>query len=175
MATTYENGAPVASRPHIPGYGIPETDEGMLPWSHVTERLARAAHYWVDTVDSDGAPHATPIWGAFVDGSLYFEGSPGTRRGRNLADNPNVVVHLEDGWEPVIIEGTAEEVKDPPRDLAGKLVEDMAAKYEERWDYRPSPDQWKEGGLYRVRPRVVFAWTQFPKDCTRFTFAPDSL
>ena len=171
MARTYENGAPVASRPHIPGYGIPETEEGLLPWSHVTEQLTNAAHYWVDTTGPNGEPHATPIWGAFVDGTLYFEGGPGTRRGRNLAANPRVAVHLESGWSPVMVEGTAEEIKDPPPELANKLVESMAAKYEP-YNYRPEPDQWKEGGLYAVRPRVVFAWTEFSKDPTRFTFPP---
>ena len=35
-----------SSRPHIPGYGIPEKKEGLLPWFHVTERMAQAMHYW---------------------------------------------------------------------------------------------------------------------------------
>ena len=29
-------GGPTASRPHIPGYGIPKGKTGLLPWRHVT-------------------------------------------------------------------------------------------------------------------------------------------
>ena len=48
-----------------------------------------------------------PAWGAWVDGALYFDGSPETRRGRNLAQNSSIVVHLESGDEVVILEGEA--------------------------------------------------------------------
>lgn len=160
---------PVPSRPHIPGYGIPESEEGVLPWAHVTERLRSARTYWVATAGPDGRPHSTPIWGGFVDGTLFFEGSPHTRRGRNLAANPAVVVHLESGDDVVIVEGTVQEIKGPDPSLAGRLVEDFAAKYE-ALGYRPSADQWNEGGLYAVQPQTVFAWTRFPQDATRFRF-----
>ena len=33
---------PRPSRPHIPGYGIPKTVEGTLPWSHVVNRMLSA-------------------------------------------------------------------------------------------------------------------------------------
>ncbi len=69
------------SRPRAPGYGIPEHREGLLSWEHVTQRLAAARHYWIDTADRRGHVHATPIWGALVDGILYVEGEPETRRG----------------------------------------------------------------------------------------------
>src|SRR5579884_2390097 len=54
---------PSASRPDIPGYGVPEGDEGVLPWSHVVARLAEARNYWVATVGANGRPHAVPVWG----------------------------------------------------------------------------------------------------------------
>jgi len=44
-----------------------------------------------------------------------------------------------------------------------------AAKYT-AFNYAPSHDTWKRSGLYVVRPRVVFAWTKFPKDATRWNF-----
>ena len=37
----------------------------------------------------------------------------GPRKGRNLAENPNVAVHLESGDDVVILEGVAEVVTDP--------------------------------------------------------------
>jgi hypothetical protein len=38
---------PRASRPTKPqGYGVPETDEGLLDWGWAVERLEPALNYW---------------------------------------------------------------------------------------------------------------------------------
>src|SRR5579884_3835634 len=86
---TMNTDTPLIARPDAEGYGIPDHSEGLLSWDHVLQRLAAARHYWVDTADRAGRVHATPIWGAVVDGTLYVEGGPGTRRGRNIAQNPD--------------------------------------------------------------------------------------
>ena len=96
---------PKPSRPHIPDYGIPNDDDGMLPWSHVVQRMQDAVNYWISTANNDGQPHATPVWGVWFEGKFYFDGSPKTRRGRDLAGNPLVSIHLEDGTAAVILEG----------------------------------------------------------------------
>ena len=170
-----EQHAPVGAvrdRAQMPtGYGVPQSDEGLLPWSWAQERLEGALLYWVMTVRPDGRPHATPIWGVWVDDRYYFEGGPDTRRGRNLAANPAVGVHLERGDDVVIIEGTAEEIKGPDPALAATLVEAFGAKYEPTHNYRPDPTGWDAGGLYVVRPHVVLAWGEFPKTVTRWQFA----
>lgn len=160
---------PATARPYAPGYGIPESSDNLVSWERVMERLAAARNYWVDTADREGRVHATPIWGGVVDGTLYVEGGPGTRRGRNIAENPNVVVHLESGDQVVIVEGTAEQIVPPDPALAETLVKTLDGKYGAS-DYHPQADQWNEGGLYAIRPRKAFAWTQFPSDATRFTF-----
>ncbi len=108
---------PEASRSHVPGYGIPESQEGLLPWSHVHERLERARIYWVCTAGTDGRPHAIPIWGAWTDQQVFFEGGPRTRWARNLATNPRVAMHLESGEDVVIVEGVAEQIFRPDRAL----------------------------------------------------------
>ena len=33
---------PRGDRPHVPGYGIPESVDGILPWSWARERLEAA-------------------------------------------------------------------------------------------------------------------------------------
>lgn len=162
--------APSAELPHLPeGYGLPTTTEGLLPWSHARERLERARNYWVATTRPDGRPHVSPIWGVWVDETFYCDGSPATRRGRNIAANPAVAVHLESGDDVVIVEGLAAQVAAPDPALAARLAAAYGAKYAP--DYQPGPDQWKEGGLYAVRPRVALAWSHFPADATRFVFA----
>ena len=107
---------PRAGRPTMPeGYGVPDTEEGVLDWSWAEERLEQALNYWFATTRPDGRPHAMPAWAVWLDGTVYFEGSPLTRRARNIAENPAVVVHLESGDDVVILEGEAHEVGKPER------------------------------------------------------------
>ena len=153
---------PRVGRPHIPGYGVPETLKGVLPWSHVEERLEASRNYWVATAGPDGEPHATAVWGVFVDGSLHFGGGPNTLWSRNLAANPRVNVHLENGDDVVIIEGTVDRITDAT-DPAMTRIDDA---YEAKYKMRHGPPIWV------LRPRVAFAWTEFPKTTTRWRF-PD--
>ncbi len=158
------------SRPIMPnGYGVPETTEGTLPWSVAEERLQAARNYWIGSVRPNGRPHAMPVWGVWVDGKLYFDGSPETRRSRNIAANPAVVVHLESGDQVVIVEGNAYAAGKPEPELAKRLAQAYAAKYAAS-GYEPKPDSWDQGGLYVVHPQTVFAWTKFPSDSTRWQF-----
>jgi nitroimidazol reductase NimA-like FMN-containing flavoprotein (pyridoxamine 5'-phosphate oxidase superfamily) len=65
----------------------------MLPRSHVEERMSGTRDYWVATV----RPHAVPVWGVWLDGTFHFGGGRRTRKARNLAANPHLMVHLESG------------------------------------------------------------------------------
>ena len=153
------------SRPVADGYGIPDSEEGILELDAVRERLATAQNYWIASASAAGQPHAVPVWGAFVDDVLYFGGGPRTTR--NLKANPHVSVHLESGTEVVILEGPVETVDDPDPALSQAIDEQYAAKY----DWRPS----SEGsdpvgkGWFRLDPTRIIAWTQFPADMTRWT------
>ncbi len=153
------------SRPHIPGYGISESEEGMLSWSHVGERMESARNYWVGTTRPDGRPHAVPVWGVWVDGTFYFGGGLHTRKARNLEVNPALVEHLEDGDAVVIIEGTA--VKFTQENIDPSLLERIDGAYEAKYGMRHGTPLW---GL---QPRVAFAWTDFLKDATRWLFDED--
>ena len=65
---------PRATRPHIPGYGIPDDDRGTLPWSWARQQLEQALVYWVASVKPDRHAHLMPTWGAWVNDRFYFEG-----------------------------------------------------------------------------------------------------
>jgi nitroimidazol reductase NimA-like FMN-containing flavoprotein (pyridoxamine 5'-phosphate oxidase superfamily) len=172
MTTPSTLGQPAIDRPIMPkDYGVPPTDEGLLPWSHARERLEHARNYWVVTVRPDGRPHVVPIWGAWLGDKFYFDGSPETRHIRNLTANPGMAVHLENGEDVVIVEGTAAAIAAPDPALATDLVQSYSTKYAP--NYEPTSDQWDQGGLYVVHPRVVLAWTRFPHDTTRFIFAAE--
>ncbi len=132
----------------------------MLPWSWVVERLAGARSYWVCTTRADGRPHAAPVWGVWLDDAVLFGTNPSSAKGRNLARNPAAVVHLESGDEVVILEGHVE---------AARLDDRLADVYEEKYDYRPGPD---DGTWHRLAPARALAWleAQYPRTATRFDF-----
>lgn len=158
----------VTDRPHTPGpdYGVPKSKKGLLPWAHVSERMATAKVYWVSTVSPDGRPHATPVDGIWLDDQLYFGGSPVTRRNRNLATNSAVCVHLESGQDVVILHGDAEELRMVDHALAVRLSEASNQKY----GYGQTPESYEvnKGGLFVFRPRLVYAWKEMLKDITRW-------
>lgn len=54
---------PTPSRPHMPGYGLPNGSEGLMPWSWAEERLQGSHNYWLATVRPDGRPHLMVIGG----------------------------------------------------------------------------------------------------------------
>ena len=161
---------PHSDRPHIPGYGVPETQEGMLSWDWAVDRLQSAIHYWISTTRPDGRPHVAPVWAVWVDGMIVFESGSNSRRSRNIAANPAAAVHIESGDDIVIVEGVAEAIGGPDPDLEAKLIDAFASKYG-RYDYEYDPANWQNGGLYLVRPRKVLAWGRFDiQDATRWTF-----
>jgi hypothetical protein len=130
----------------------------------VVEHLARAHNYWLATTRPDGRPHATPVWGAWVDDAFYFDGIWTARWARNLATNPAATVHLEGGADVVILEGTVEDVVPEP-EIAARIVAAYVAKYGAD---APIPQAAK--GMYRLRPRAARAWSRFPDDATRWDF-----
>jgi Pyridoxamine 5'-phosphate oxidase len=138
------------------GYGISADEEGMVDWAWAEERLEASRNYWIVTAGADGEPAAAPVWGVWVDGAVYFGTSPRSRKGRNLARDARVVIHLESGDEVVILHGEAEIVE------VGDSVLDA---YEAKYAYRPAGPQ-----LYRLRPTRALAWTEveYPKTATRF-------
>jgi hypothetical protein len=159
---------PRADRPHVPGYGIPTSTDGILAWSWAVERLERSIVYWLATAGADGAPHLIPIWGAWVDGRWYVEGGP-TRWQRNLRENPQLAIHIEAGKEVVIVEGSANELVAPAAPLSDAILAGYE-KYKTAADYEASADNWTDGGLWELRPSKAFAWSTFPADMTRFRF-----
>lgn len=163
-----------SDRPVMPeGYGVPETDEGLLEWSRVEARLVASAQYWMATTRADGRPHVVPRWGVWVDGRFWYDGSPATIHVRNLGAEGPCTLHLEDGWQAVIVEGISAVAAPPGLEMGERLAAAFAAKYAER-GYTPEADAWEgpdSGGLRVLSPTKALAWFDFPGDVTRFRFA----
>lgn len=160
---------PKADRPAMsPDYGLLDaaSGSGLLPWSWVEERMSRSRNYWIGTTRPDGRPHVMPVWGIWLDGTFYFGTSRRAQKARNLAQSPELVVHLESGDEAVILEGVAEEVTD-----LGVLTR-YADAYQAKYQFRPDPND-AAGLTLALRPRVAFAWLEsdFVGSATRWRFA----
>ena len=72
-------------------------------------------------------------------------------------------VHLESATEVVIVDGYFSMAND----LTPESFAQVRASYLSRYQsYQPEAAD----GLFMVKPRHVLAWTQFPRDVTRFDF-----
>src|SRR5262249_20073580 len=140
MTNTNLRREPVRGRPRLPeGYGVPAAEDGMLDWSWAVQQLERARNYWFSTTRPEGRRHAMPAWAVWLDDALYFDGSPETRRARNLAVNPALVVHLESGDDVVVLEGRGVAANRPDPAFAARLAAGFEAKYGQSHDYHPAP------------------------------------
>jgi hypothetical protein len=147
------------------GYGFPNDPDRLLPWSHAHDRLEEARYYWLTTSRADGRPHATPLWGAWIDQALFLDGSPTTRWARNIAANPSACIHLESGSNAVILEGVVDEVVTEEM-LGARIVDGWMRKYG-RLEPKPAVS-----GMFRFRPHTARAWsTETLEDGTRWRFA----
>jgi nitroimidazol reductase NimA-like FMN-containing flavoprotein (pyridoxamine 5'-phosphate oxidase superfamily) len=169
MPMTTRNPAPRIDRPRIPrGYGVPRSAQGLLTWEHVEQRLTDAKVYWIATVADGERPRVRPVDGLYLEGAVYVGGSPETRWVRDIEANPNVSIHLDGGYDVVILEGVIRQER-PDAELARRLAAASNAKYPE---YGTKPSDYEGPGVRAVRPRLAFAWKAFPKDATRFRFEP---
>jgi len=135
----------------------------MLEWRWADQRLSASRNYWVASTSPDGRPSVSPVWGVWVDGAVYFGTNSQSRKARNLERDPRVVIHLESGDDVVILHGEVEKFV---------LTDAIADAYNEKYDYRPNPEETTVEGWYRLRPSRALAWLErdYPKTATRFDF-----
>ena len=160
---------PRAARPKFaPGYGVPKTTKELKTWAWFGEQFEKSRNYWIGSTKPDGAPHAAPVWGLWIDGAFYFSTDRASRKGKNLARDPLVVVHLESGDEVCILEGTVAEVKSQP--VLKKFVMAYAKKYAMKEE--DLVEVVKTGVVYTVIPSAAFAWLEkdFVTSVTRWSF-----
>ncbi|MEX2080227.1 MAG: pyridoxamine 5'-phosphate oxidase family protein [Dehalococcoidia bacterium] len=146
---------PRISRPAmVPGYGLPtELPDHIPPWPKVESELEGARNYWVCTVSPGGRAHAMPVWGVWFDGALLFSTDPESRKARNIAANPEVVIHLESGDDVVILEGRLEGTQ------ATALPVAVFDAYEKKYGIRPDETD-ANGGWYRLALKKALTWEE---------------
>ena len=164
--------------------GLPPVD-----WDEVVTKLdagsapAPDAHNarttWLSTVNEDGSPHVTAVGAVWLDGSYWFQTSPGTRKGRNVARDPRCSLAVSIRDADVVVEGDAERVTDA----------DVVARVAQAWadgGWPAEPDETGSGitapfnapglgpppwSVYRLRPRsATVVLGVEPGGLTRFRF-----
>jgi Pyridoxamine 5'-phosphate oxidase len=135
-----------------------------LEWDAVRGQLERAERYWIATTRADGRPHVVPVDGIWVEDLWYYGGSEKALHQRAVSANPKVVMHLEDAMRVVIVEGEVR-MTTPSAPVATRL----ATASREKYGYAPSVADYRRG-VQTLFPKLVLAWTEFPKDATRFRF-----
>ena len=156
----------------MPGYGIvgPDEGSGLLPWSWADERLTLSDDYWLATVWPDDRPHVTPVWGVWHNASLWFSCSLGSRKARNLVDNPRATATTDDARNPVVVEGQVDRIAD--LDAIGDFLARSNAKYDTAYEIDfldPAIN-----GTFCLRPASAFGLVEsdFTGSPTRWEFAP---
>ena len=156
---------PKAERPFMPGYGISEESEGILPWSWAEERLSSSRNYYLATTRPDARPHVMAVWGVLFGARYYFSTGEGSQKARNLRTNPECVVATDVLTEAVILEGRVKKATGP------KILQEFARVYKQKYDWEMDPNG---GDIYVLQPAKVFAFKEgaddFAQTATRWTF-----
>lgn len=159
--------SPTRIRPTFPKeWRVPDIPSKWITWEHASGKLEREETYWVATTREDGRPHSVPVSGIWLDSAFYFETEPGAVKTRNLQHNPNIVVHVQDGDDTVIVEGSAAIERRPA------LLTKLRKQYQSKYDYSPT---WSGPGaqfVFRVEPKVILAWKspRIHRTMVRFVF-----
>ena len=170
MPVKTKNKPPKTTRPHMPGYGLPKSKKGLLPWKWAETRLKKSRQFWIATTRPDGRPHVMVIWALWLAGKLYFSTGKTSRKARNLASNPNCTMCTDDSAEAVILEGVVEHEQDL------ETIREFLRLYEKKYKFDMSSGaddflKLKEP-LFYLRPTVGFAlWEKkFSTSATRWLF-----
>lgn len=143
-------------RPNMPDYGITDEEtDGMLTWDWLDQQMAQSRNYWVCTTRADGRPHAVPVWGVWLNDTLYFGTSPTSVKGRNIARYNNVVVHLESGDDTVIIEGKLVET-----DKTSAHRRTIFQAYHKKYNHNPADDDTDGSIWYELQPDKIMTWLE---------------
>ena len=162
---------PKASHPHWPDavQNASKDLSGLKPWSWALERLNKSHNYWISTTRPSGQPHLMIVWGIWWQDAFWFSTGPRTRKAKNMAADPHVVIGTEKADEAVILEGTAEEIKD--RGVWKQLAQIYNGKY--GGDVEPLLMA-SQGCVFRVKPQIAFGQDEhtenFTESVTRWQF-----
>ncbi len=154
---------PRAERPHMPGYGITASADGMLPWSWAEERLNASRIFWLTTITPKGEPHVMPIWGIWAEGKFYFSTGTTSVKARNLAANARCVITNDNADQAMILHGDARRFENKAR------IAKLSKIYKAKYDFPLDP---RMGTVFELTPTLAFGQPHddYAKSATRWRF-----
>ena len=120
-------------------------DLDPIPWSRALEALESTEPQtntpFLATTRPDGRPHVAALGALWDSGKVYFVSGPGTRKSKNLAENPECSVAMSLKGIDLVIEGRAERVTDD------ETLHRLAKRY--------GDDGWPAGSRMRPSPTTT--------------------
>ena len=155
-----------------------------IPWSRALAALETGSQRnetsFLATTRPDGRPHLAGVGAVWEEGKVYFVSGDGTRKSRNVAENPSCAISISLPGIDLVIEGEAQRVMDDEtlQRLAKRYAEGgWPARVEDgafTYDYSaPSagPPPWK---LYAIAPTTIYGvLAAEPGGATRWRFDGD--
>lgn len=114
----------------------------------IERRLQTEQNLWLATVRPGGSPHLVPIWFAWVAGKIYLCTGADSVKVRNLMQNPHVSIALEDGNQPIVIEGLAKPI--------GTVPKPVIEAFKKKFDWNISTDD-EYNQVVEIEPRRIRA------------------
>ena len=117
-------------------YGVPTDTADALPWTWAEQRLVANRNYWVVTATVSARPHAMPVWGVWLPerDRFWFSCSPNSRKARNITENPQCAVTVDDTVECISVEGRARIVDPAARADANEVNQAITRYVSKYWD-----------------------------------------
>jgi nitroimidazol reductase NimA-like FMN-containing flavoprotein (pyridoxamine 5'-phosphate oxidase superfamily) len=129
---------------------------GEIPWRSIDVRLRALREVWIATTSPNGRPDAVPVWFWWDGETIFFTCASRSWKARNIAHQPEVVIHNGDGADAIILKGTARRVRDE-RELE-RVDRGYAEKYVDPHSGTVATIFVEDDHVYCVRPRLVMAW-----------------
>lgn len=122
----------------------------ISPPLNARSRLESREYIWLATVRPDGRPHLVPLWFVYHEGKVYVCIEPTSVKGRNLQQNTQVSLALEDAAHAIIGEGNAIALP-PPWPVTVNVL--FQQKYD--WDISTDPQYTQ---LIEITPTKWLVW-----------------
>ena len=125
-----------------------------IPESH-EDILQKRSFASMATVDGKGVPQVTPVWFSIEDGYILINSAKGRKKDRNLRENPDVALSIQDPDDPYRYLGIQGRVVEFIEEGAAEHIHALAQKY---WGRPFDLSLTQIRVIYKIRPSRV--WTE---------------
>lgn len=106
------------------------------------------------TLRKDGSPQVSPVWVDYDNGNILINTTEGTKKVRNVSNNPIVALSVTDSSNPYTHVSVRGRIVEKANEGADAHIDKMAKKYLglEKYPFR-APDQMRV--ILKIRPEAI--------------------